>query len=56
MSHPAYHIERLEMAGYEAGSKGHTRYNNGNWDDEERAAYRKGYADGAETRRTLGKS
>jgi hypothetical protein len=33
------------MAGYEAGSKNHVRYNNANWDDVERAAYRKGYAD-----------
>ena len=43
---PAHENEALEMAGYAAGRDGHVRYNNGAWTDAERAAYRKGYAEG----------
>jgi hypothetical protein len=43
---PANEREALEMAGYAAGRDGNVRYNNGSWTEEQRAAYRKGYAEG----------
>jgi hypothetical protein len=47
---PANEREALEMAGYAAGWDGHVRYNNSTWSEAQRAAYRKGYAEGSRIR------
>ena len=39
-------LERLNMAGYDAGSRGRVRYNNANWTTEESEAYGKGWEEG----------
>lgn len=46
--------ELLEMAGYEAGRTGNVCYRNTDWNDEQVAAYRKGFNDGTKVKESRG--